>query len=78
MFYSFSCVFLFIGDKVAVYCFKDEIIPSLKANDRLKFDQDLTINNMREKLNHDSKYHTNYLRNNMYIIHYLKYLRFRH
>ena len=36
---SFSSTLLFIGDKIADYCFKNKITPSPKANDQLKFSQ---------------------------------------
>ena len=36
--------FYFIGDKIAADNFKYEITPSLKANARLKFYQDATLN----------------------------------
>ena len=35
--YSLWSVFYFIGDKIDTDFFKNEIIPSLKANDRLRF-----------------------------------------
>ena len=38
-----------IGDKISADHFKDEIAPSLKANNRLKFDQDVALNHVREK-----------------------------
>ena len=46
---SFSYIFHFIGDKIAVDNFKDEITPSLKADYRLKFYQDVATNSVREK-----------------------------
>ena len=46
---SLSSEFYFIGNKIAADCFKDEITPSLKANDRLKFAQDMALNNVIEK-----------------------------
>ena len=48
MFCSLSSSFYFIGDKIADDHFKDEIAPSLKANDKLKFAQYLTLNRVRE------------------------------
>ena len=57
---SFSSVFYFIGDKIAAYCLKNEITPSLKANDRLKFAQYVTLHHVIEKENHNAKYHIKY------------------
>ena len=48
MFYSFSSQFFFIGGKISAGSFKDKITPSLKENDRLKFAQDVVLNNLRE------------------------------
>ena len=39
-----------MGGKIAAGFFKDKIRPSLKANDKLKSDQDVTLNQVREKL----------------------------
>ena len=50
MFCSLSSVFYSIGDKIDADCFKYEIIPLVKANDRIKFDQDVTLNHVREKV----------------------------
>ena len=47
---SFLSELFFIGDKIAVDCLKDEITPSLKSNERLKFAQDVALNNVREKV----------------------------
>ena len=47
MFIFFS--FFFVGYKISADYFKDEITLSIKSNDRLKFDQDVTMNHMREK-----------------------------
>ena len=41
LFCSLSFVFYFVGDKILSNRFKDEINPSLKANKRLKFAQDV-------------------------------------
>ena len=41
---SFSSSFFFIGDEIDADDFKDEITPLIKANDRLKFAQDLALN----------------------------------
>ena len=49
MFCTFSYSFYFIGDKIVADLFKDEIRPSLKENDRIKFAQDVALNNVREK-----------------------------
>ena len=38
----------FVGDKVAADHFKDEIIPLLKANDRLKYAQYVAMNHMKD------------------------------
>ena len=37
----------FVGDKTTDDCFKDDFIPSLKANYSLKFAQDVTFNYVR-------------------------------
>ena len=42
--------FYLIGDKISAGCFKDEITPSLKANDRLRSAQDVTFKNVKEKV----------------------------
>ena len=42
--------FYFVGDIISAYCFKYEITPSVKANDRLKFDKDVAFNRVGEKL----------------------------
>ena len=47
---SFSYGLLFVGNKVAVDWFKYYIIPSLKANTRLKFAQDASFILIKEKL----------------------------
>ena len=39
-----------IGDKIAPYRFKDEITRLLKANYGLKFDEDVALNHIREKV----------------------------
>ena len=44
-----SYVFYFIGDKISAYHFKDEITPSLKAKDRLKYAHYVAMNQIREK-----------------------------
>ena len=49
-FFSFSSTLEFIGDKIAAGYFKDKITPSLKENDRLKFSQDVALNNVRDKV----------------------------
>ena len=49
MFCSFSWAFFFVGDKVSIDHFKDEIITSLKSNNRLKFSQDVAINHLIDK-----------------------------
>ena len=54
--FSFSSLFYLIGDKIATDCLKYEIIPSLKANDRLKLDQDVALNHVRDKGNHNANY----------------------
>ena len=41
VFCSLSSAFLFVGNKVAADYFKDEIIPSLKENNRLKLADDV-------------------------------------
>ena len=42
-------VFFIVGDKIAADHIKDEIIPSLKVNFRLKFSQYMVMNHVREK-----------------------------
>ena len=49
MFLSLSYVFFLVVDKIAADCFKDEISPSLKANNGLKFAQDVAFNCVRRK-----------------------------
>ena len=49
MFCSLSYALFFIGYKIYADRFKDEIKPSLKENDRLKFAHDVTLNHVREK-----------------------------
>ena len=44
-----SYEFYFIGDKITADFFKDEITPSLKANDQIKFARGVLFNNVREK-----------------------------
>ena len=44
-----SSAFYFFGDKIYADSFINEITPSLKANDGLKFSQDVAFNNVREK-----------------------------
>ena len=48
-FFSLSSEFLFIRDKIVADHFKDESTPFLNSNDRLKFDQDVAFNRVREK-----------------------------
>ena len=50
MFYSLLSVLFFIGDKISSDRLKDEIIPSIKENDRPKLSQDVALNHVREKL----------------------------
>ena len=57
---SLSYSFYFVGDKIDDDCFKDEITPSLKSNDRLKFFQDVAMNHLRYKGNHDANSRINY------------------
>ena len=47
--FSLSSVFYFIGDKIAADIFEYEITPSLKANDGIKFSQDLILNHVIDK-----------------------------
>ena len=49
MFYSLSSKLLFIGDTIASDCFKEEITPSLKANDRLKLPQYVALDRVRKR-----------------------------
>ena len=42
-----SSTVLFVGDKIAADNFRNEITPLLKASYRLKFAQDVTLNNVR-------------------------------
>ena len=48
VFCSLSSAFYFIGDKIAADNFIREITPSLKAEDRLKFSQDVALNHVRD------------------------------
>ena len=50
MFCSLSYVFFFIGDKIDADHFKDKITPSLNSDDRLKLDQDVVMDLVREKV----------------------------
>ena len=49
MCYVYFILFLFVGDKVSVGQLKNYIIPSLKSQERLKFDQDAALNSVIEK-----------------------------
>ena len=49
MFCSFSSAFFLVGDRVYGGSLKDEITPSLKANESLKFAQDVPLNHVRDK-----------------------------
>ena len=60
MFCSFSYTLLFIVYKITTDHFKDENKPSLNAKDRLIFSQDLILNHVREKLNHNENSHMKY------------------
>ena len=51
VFCSLSSALFFIGDKIAADCFKDKITPLLKANDTLKFSQEVALNHERKKGN---------------------------
>ena len=42
--YSFPYVFLFVGENVPAYHFKDNILPLIKSKGRLKFNQDVALN----------------------------------
>ena len=44
-----SSAFYFIGGKFYADCFIGEITHSLKANERFKSDQDVVLNNVRDK-----------------------------
>ena len=48
MFHSLSSEIFFLGDKISADSFKDEIIPSLKVNDRIKLSLYVVINNVRD------------------------------
>ena len=50
VFYSLSYEFYYIGNKIADDHFKDDITPSLKANYRLKFAQNISFNHVRDKV----------------------------
>ena len=69
----FLCDFFFVGDKFAADFFKDDIIPSLKAEYMLKLSQDVSINHVRYKGGNNTNYHIKYLINNMYMLHCFKY-----
>ena len=47
----------FVDDKIAAEYFKDEIKPYLESNNRLKFTQDVTMNNAREKEKNNANSH---------------------
>ena len=49
VFYSFSSEFYFIGDKIDVDNYNDQITPSLKKNYRLKFTQGVALTCVRKK-----------------------------
>ena len=49
MFCSLSSVFYFVGDKNVADRFKYEITPSIKSNERLKFDHNISMNYVKEK-----------------------------
>ena len=49
MLYSLSYSFYLIGGKISADHFKDGITPSLKANDKLKFAQDVALNHVIDK-----------------------------
>ena len=49
MFCALSYKFIFIGDKISANILKYEITPSLKANGRLRFAQNVALNRVREK-----------------------------
>ena len=49
MFCSLSSVFYFIGDKIDVDHFKDEITPSLEVNDGFNFSQNVAFDHVRDK-----------------------------
>ena len=49
MFFSISSIFFFIVNKISADNFKNEITPSLKANNGLKLDQYVALNRVREK-----------------------------
>ena len=68
VFCSFLAVFYFLGDKIAADHFKNEITSLLKANYRLKFAQNVEMNWVRDKGNHNTNYCIKYLRNNMDIV----------
>ena len=57
MFCSLSCEVLFVDDKISTDNFKAEIIPSLKAKDRLKISQEVTMNYVRDKSKKYENYH---------------------
>ena len=46
MLYLLSSILLFIGDIIDADNFKNQITPSLKANYRLKFAQDMALNHV--------------------------------
>ena len=49
LFWSLSSAFFLIGDKIAIVL-KDENIPSLKENGRLRFSTEVTVLHAREKV----------------------------
>ena len=78
VFCSLLFVFYFIGNKIAIYHFKDEIKPLLKSNDRLKFAQDVVVDSVQEKVKPRSIFHIKYLMNKIYMIHCFTHIYFQH
>ena len=46
---SLSSVFYLIANKLSARCLKDDITPSLRANNRLKFALDVALNHVGKK-----------------------------
>ena len=49
MFYLFSSVFFFFGEKVSENCFRDDIISSRQDEDGIKFAQNVALSYVKEK-----------------------------
>ena len=69
---------LFCWCKIVSDHFKDDIIPLLKAKDRLKISQNVSLVLSKRSENYDANYHIKYSSNKMDMSHCLKYLHLQH